>query len=171
MLWVIINTVIIHANCSSICVSGWWLMYDLEVGLRTTEGQTPRCLWIFIDLIKCNILFQVCIMDSSPVQHRFCPQSQVMCGETCWTRTLILSQNDGPFGRWQAAAEVPRVLVTFGKHAHKQTVSHGSFLAAAPRGWTLTTALRAGREARQRDKSLECASNRWDQHQGDRSSK
>lgn len=90
------------------------------------KDRLQRRLWICINLIKCNILFQLCIIDSSPVQHCFCPQSQVMCGETCWARTMILSQNDCPFGRQQAAADVPRVLVTFGKRAHKQTVSHGS---------------------------------------------
>lgn len=109
----------------------------------------------------------MCIIDSSPVQHSFCPQRQVMCAETCWTRTMNLSQNDCPFGRRQAAADVPTVLVTFGKRAHKQTVSHGS-----------SSGVNADNRAQSRRR---CAATwqiirvrikqRWDQHRGDRSFK
>lgn len=90
-----------------------------------------------------------------------------MCAETCWTRTMNLSQNDCPFGRQQAAADVPTVLVTFGKRAHKQTVSHGS-----------SSGVNADNRAQSRRR---CAATwqiirvrikqRWDQHRGDRSFK
>lgn len=101
---------IIHSklsNCSRICVSG-----------------NSSC-------VTCSLLSECQKMPGEQDCERFrflsstnfCSRSQVTCREKRWIRTLIKSQSDCPLGRWQAAADLPRVLVTLANE-RKQTNSH-----------------------------------------------